>query len=502
MSIRWKFFLFVSLIFTAVLLIIFGIYTYIDMRNIKEESIKVGKFKTEGFVILLRDFLYYGDYDSVVRIIEHVHVSNVVDVIVMDREGFIIGTKRRGLVLFEKFENFERIRGISDIVVQEKEEVINFYSPILLGEDLLGYIALVYDKRTFEELIFSNLKLYSSIFLISLLIFYVFAFAISSYIHGYIRVANSLLEDISSGILDIPDPPRTGDEFESLFKGIKETAERLKEVLVSRDFYLAVINTLKEGILILDKDFRIIESNKAVFELCKYTTKDIKGKHIKEVFPVLYKGIVNSSEKGIPERLILKVKDRKYVEVKFTEYEDMLILTITDVTEKVLEEQRLKEMAERDPLTGIYNRRALNRFLEEFLHKFRIYGEKFSVIMFDIDHFKRINDTFGHDVGDYVLKEVVNVTKRCIRKQDIFGRWGGEEFLIILPYTTLDVAVKVAERIRTSLEFHTFEKVGKVTASFGVTEVKVEDTIESLIRRADEALYRAKRKGRNRVESA
>jgi diguanylate cyclase (GGDEF)-like protein len=121
-------------------------------------------------------------------------------------------------------------------------------------------------------------------------------------------------------------------------------------------------------------------------------------------------------------------------------------------------------------------------------------------MIFDIDFFKKISDTHGHGVGDDVLKSLVHVVFENIRQEDLLARWGGEEFMILMPQTTLKAAFDLAERLRKNIEKHEFSKVGKVTVSLGLAEYSSEDNIESFIKRADDALYLAKGQGRNRVE--
>jgi len=164
----------------------------------------------------------------------------------------------------------------------------------------------------------------------------------------------------------------------------------------------------------------------------------------------------------------------------------------------------LKENAILDPLTRVYNKREILNFLEKFLANFiRYKKEPFSVMMLDIDFFKKINDTYGHLAGDFVLKEFVKIIKNKIRSSDILGRFGGEEFILILPNTKISGALKLAMRIKEEVENHIFEygkeKI-KVTTSIGITSVSLNDSVESLLERVDEALYDAKRKGRNRIE--
>ena len=163
--------------------------------------------------------------------------------------------------------------------------------------------------------------------------------------------------------------------------------------------------------------------------------------------------------------------------------------------------RRLEELARIDELTGIYNRRMFRELLQAELARSCRYDTPVSLIMFDIDRFKQINDTRGHNLGDHVLKEITRIITARLRVHDIFGRWGGEEFTILVPKSDLHQAVVLAENLRSLIEEHDFGNDLKVTASFGVTLHICEESTESLIERADTALYRAKNGGRNRVES-
>lgn len=160
----------------------------------------------------------------------------------------------------------------------------------------------------------------------------------------------------------------------------------------------------------------------------------------------------------------------------------------------------MKKIAMTDTLTGIHNRYAFFTIMEIEHEKNNRYESKSSLIMFDLDYFKTINDTYGHDVGDRILIDVVKRVGGCLRKSDSLGRIGGEEFMILLPYTELDEAVDIAERIRNSVSEHTFDPVANVTVSMGVVQYKVDESIESFVKRVDIALYQAKELGRNRIE--
>ena len=152
-----------------------------------------------------------------------------------------------------------------------------------------------------------------------------------------------------------------------------------------------------------------------------------------------------------------------------------------------------------DRLTGLFNRHKLDSVVSDELNRAKRYNHTFGIILIDIDYFKSVNDTFGHQVGDTVLVEIANILKANTRNTDTVGRWGGEEFLIVVPQTDELKIKKIAEALRSAIESHTFTTVGKKTASFGVTVFQKNDTIELMLNRADEALYKVKASGRNQV---
>ncbi|MEO3715889.1 GGDEF domain-containing protein [Roseateles flavus] len=164
---------------------------------------------------------------------------------------------------------------------------------------------------------------------------------------------------------------------------------------------------------------------------------------------------------------------------------------------------RIEEQVVRDPLTGALNRRALFEALELELQRSRRYGRKFCIAMLDIDHFKKVNDQFGHLVGDRVLASTCRRATSLIRPNDVFARYGGEEFLILMPETTLESAMQAAERIRGEIGSNADDNLPCITVSMGVTEWCADDvSAESMVARADSALYVAKANGRNRIEIA
>jgi diguanylate cyclase len=181
----------------------------------------------------------------------------------------------------------------------------------------------------------------------------------------------------------------------------------------------------------------------------------------------------------------------------------VLLFGVARLTEDYVKTRIFSEAMERlantDFLTGVANRRHLYELLRNGIEEAARYGRPLSVVMFDLDDFKKINDGQGHDVGDRVLKEVASLVGEHLRKADQLSRWGGEEFLVLAPETNLEQAGLSAVRLKQVIEDGRFGEAGRVTASFGVTAYRDGDTPESLLKRADEALYRAKGGGKNRV---
>lgn len=165
-------------------------------------------------------------------------------------------------------------------------------------------------------------------------------------------------------------------------------------------------------------------------------------------------------------------------------------------------EKEMERLATTDTLTKLFNRRKMREMLERERLRFERDKKAFIIVITDIDHFKKFNDNYGHDCGDYVLQEVSQLMKSCLRKQDVIARWGGEEFLILLPETELEGGMQAIEKMRETIADTTYQFEGNefsVTMTFGVTVFDGSLHIDGCIKQADEVLYVGKREGRNRV---
>ena len=190
--------------------------------------------------------------------------------------------------------------------------------------------------------------------------------------------------------------------------------------------------------------------------------------------------------------------------VKFEELQRRLkrVLRERQLThERTLILEQLKELAITDDLTKLFNSRHFYNQIEQEVSRYNRYKRPFSILLIDVDHFKHFNDTYGHLEGDRILRRVARLITSCMRTMDTAYRYGGEEFTVLLPETTCDAALTVAERIKESVCNESLDYINnaRVTVSIGATEYSDLDTVSDLVKRADRAMYIAKQKGRNRI---
>lgn len=214
-------------------------------------------------------------------------------------------------------------------------------------------------------------------------------------------------------------------------------------------------------------------------------------------------GAVDFIHKPFQARELL-ARVRTHLELKHSRVEMQRLAAELQEKNSLLEEAlaKLEILATTDPLTGLANRRKMNEKLEEEQSRIKRQGDFFSLIMLDIDFFKRVNDEYGHDFGDYVLKRMCGLFAENLREQDMVSRWGGEEFLFLLPGTDLKGAKIAAEKIGSRIEAYSFQFHGmkaRLTVTAGISLCEGRKSIEKVIKEADMALYQGKQNGRNQV---
>ena len=273
---------------------------------------------------------------------------------------------------------------------------------------------------------------------------------------------------------------------------IKDSDENHIGIFTTKDF-VNIIHKNKE----LDIPIKEYMSSPLVTLHCDATISEamdfIKEKHFKRVV------IIDKDKKVIgiiSQKELLRVVYNKWIDIIKKEG-----TKISKANEKLLKtKSELEEIASLDFLTQIYNRQKFEAFLEYEIKKHSRYEDGiFSLFLIDLDFFKEVNDNYGHLKGDFVLQEIAKILKICSRNTDLIARWGGEEFVILLPHTNIDDALLVAEKLRATIEQHNFDNI-QVTCSIGISHSHKNDTKETIFKRADRALYKAKELGRNRIE--
>ncbi|WP_417333598.1 diguanylate cyclase [Halarcobacter sp.] len=292
---------------------------------------------------------------------------------------------------------------------------------------------------------------------------------------------------------------------------VEEAVKQTKSILDAQD-NMVILTDLENP----------IDANKKFFEYFQVNDLEeflVKHNSILDVFKrdnnLLNKDIFENSENWISKLSELNEIDRtvkienkdgedRVFTINIDDYEqkgEHYVISFTDITELKEKSNLLEYQANHDQLTGLFNRQKFNEIFKKEIKREKRYNNNLSLIIFDIDNFKNFNDDFGHNVGDEVLKIISKVLLENIREHDSVARWGGEEFLVLLPQTDELGAKNVAEKIRKAIESYKRDDIPRqITASFGVTRFKKDDNETSILKKADDALYKAKKEGKNRVE--
>jgi diguanylate cyclase (GGDEF)-like protein len=266
--------------------------------------------------------------------------------------------------------------------------------------------------------------------------------------------------------------------------------------------------------IVIDHEEQVIDANPAALQILGKPEIEVYGRPITEVFTNWHEILAqHQTQPTAPNEIILGAPEQpRYFECKISDLHnrrarlDGRAIILHEVTERVRLLQTLRELAITDPLTQIANRRYFFETAEREFKRALRYRRDLSLILFDIDHFKIINDHYGHLVGDQVLADLAQYCRQRTRSIDLIARFGGEEFVILMPETGQTRAVDAAERLRKSIEDRVFrynDQVISITLSLGVVGVSQDTslTLTHYLERADRAMYAAKQTGRNRVAS-
>ena len=282
------------------------------------------------------------------------------------------------------------------------------------------------------------------------------------------------------------------------------------------DEFSFMVENAQDSIAVFDiTDMRYRYANKIALECTETKPQNIIGKQITEIHPEFTDDIIVAIKQRLDQegsfsdvyKLYSPAKEAYYYAHVVFQYgyfkgKKSIITFSSDATPQKEAEIKLQDMALQDALTGLCNRHNFDESSKQQINSAHRYKQPLSLILCDIDHFKKFNDQFGHLQGDHVLQQISTKITETLRESDIAARWGGEEFAILLPNTSQEDALTVAEKIRQQVAALELEKIGSVTVSCGVAQLKDDDTQKSWFHRTDTALYAAKEAGRNRVCSA
>mgnify|MGYP000022185016 FL=1 len=296
----------------------------------------------------------------------------------------------------------------------------------------------------------------------------------------------------------------------SLESKIEQEINKIKSILDAQDNIIIVTN--KEEITNVNKKFldffgvdnfdEFIKSRKNIFDFFQEEFGFITKEQItKQESWIKYIKDLHEIDRIVKIKSALEEEKIFAINVDYYENkDDYYVFSLTDITKLKEKSNLLEYQASHDKLTGLFNRNRLDEIYTKEIKRTKRYNNELSIIIFDIDDFKMVNDTYGHQIGDEVLKEIAKITLNGVREQDINVRWGGEEFLILLPQTNITGALTVASKIKSAIKEHIFtDKSLKITASFGVSQLLDEDDEVTLISRSDKLLYEAKKTGKDKV---
>lgn len=330
------------------------------------------------------------------------------------------------------------------------------------------------------------------------------------------RIMNPIFKSMQQSITLAPYDVKNGlvalilNDQTSLKEAQHRLEAKVEEVKKMQSGYLDIID---QQILLIKCDYRgrINKVSSAFLQVSKYTKDELVGISLEEFIKLGQLDEVNTEEiweqvnSGVAwnGELAKTRKDGSKIWLSAVVTPSLLssgkINEINVILADISDKKKIELISTTDPLTGIANRKKFAEALEREIQVATRYGTGFSVAICDLDHFKKINDTFGHQVGDQVLVGTCRIFEREIRETDYLARWGGEEFVLLFPHVDLRTTQGILEKIRNALALHPFEQAGQVTASFGATAFKLGDKDHSLLERADRALYKSKNDGRNRV---
>ncbi len=406
--------------------------------------------------------------------------SNHRDIIVVNDKDYHLLTVND--IISFKLENIDFDTPMMEIalkIVPQIHEESNILDAFKMIQEDIEYICLVNDERELCGIVTHT--------------------DIITNIDPEILMANSKVKDMIRNTM--ANAASKGTSTQTILNGILDTYSDC--VIILEDEKPIGIVTTKDAVDIMANNLPLDKS------IGEYMTSPVSTLNedtpIKEALDYIkekhFKRVVVVDEEGNLAGVILQ---KDLISMTYSKWAELMkhhhkeLKEINTLLERRTE--KLEKLASTDPLTQLYNRSVFVSLYEKEKAIMNRHKMPMSIVLMDIDHFKKINDTYGHPVGDKVLKKIAKLLTAHLRSSDVVCRWGGEEFIFLLPNTNISGAKEITEKLRKIIEKADFEEVQKVTASFGATQITLDDEIDLAVKRTDTALYKAKANGRNRVE--
>ncbi len=498
-----------NIIFLTIVLFIFEITLFSALKfynNQKEEAIKnsyIQKLETQ-----LNSFLYYSKNTSSIIIDEILgkkDIKNILKNMNSDDESIKNSSREELYTIFEN--TYKRLvnHGFRQLHFHDKDgnSFLRFHSKENFGDNLLNVRATIKEANHTKKL--------------------QFGFEEGKVQNGFRNVFPIIIDNEFLGTVEL------SNSFETIHHTLHKIFPYEYKLIISKKYVDKKLfsKSLEENYKIspLSDDFyeeKIYTCEVQIIDKASLSKIDAKIKKLKLPQLNSFKSFtiplniddnnyilnflaIPDFDKSVNTYLVSYSKDSSIFELKKELYINLLVFNLVlfsiiifyFLRVNFIEKNIFIKKAYTDILTGLNNRAKFNTDIEAIVSKEELY--KYSLILYDIDFFKKVNDTYGHDIGDIVLQEFSNVTKASLRSDDLVYRWGGEEFIAIIKSTLEDDLYKIGEKMRVAVETYSFTGVKNLTSSFGIAISNKNDDIDTLIKKADEALYKAKNTGRNKI---
>ncbi len=497
-GIRCKLFFMYSVPIVLAIIIISLIGAVYHLKIARREATTYLQAITQVISDIVGDHLVENQLPAIENHLESIKLIGLKEILVLSPTGKVLAAKKDKHLVGSYYKLFCLLRHNQ---IYRKDDTIFVLKPIFENHKFLGYVLLVEDLRLLNKVFAYHMHLMCARIVALILIILFISYLISHKLQNIIRKAVFYLRHIGEGHFDLPYEYTSGDDIAQLFNEIKRTAEHLKNTVILKDYYRGLLDAIPFAIVVTDANGIIKEVNKSLLKTLETTEEKLLGRPLDVLCDELKDAFHNRiKDKPTPLEVRLKATCKgkeMWISVSVNRVRDVYIMLIEDITQEVLEEMKLKELAATDPLTGLLNKNSFWLHLEKEFEKASHRNGIFSLLVIDMDNFKEVNDTYGHDFGDEVLKRIAEVLKRSFRNGDILARYGGDEFCVILKNVDKEMALSLAQRFVKNLKEAQIKapdgKILKLEASFGIATYP-EDAQDprELFRIADREMYKNK----------